>query len=124
MAGRRRRIVRAAVQPPSLGLAGVVIAWWLLLGGAAVWLSPEAAVSATLTPFTAAPGQRARIRQPGIRDWPVPTTRLAFEGFQRGVRESDESAINDAFTDGEWLAVNHGDDVRIVAVDGEVVEVE
>src|SRR5215204_2051509 len=116
MAGRRRRIVRAAVQPPSLGLAGVVIAWWLLLGGAAV--------SATLTPFTAAPGQRARIRQPGIRDWPVPTTRLAFEGFQRGVRESDESAINDAFTDGEWLAVNHGDDVRIVAVNGEVVEVE
>src|SRR3954447_24224500 len=98
MAGRWRRTVRAAMQPPSLGLAGVVVTWWLLLAGAAVWLSPEPTASATLTPFAPAPGQRARIRQPGIRNWPVPTTRLTFDEFQRGMLESDESAIEGALS--------------------------
>jgi hypothetical protein len=90
--------------------------WWVLLGGVFVWLLPER--------VAAAPGQRAYIRQPGIRDWPVPTTRLAFEEFQRGTRESDESAIEGAFAAAEWLTVNHGDEVQIVTMDGEIVEVE
>ena len=69
-------------------------------------------------------GARARIRQPGIPNWPVPTSRLAFDEFQRGARESDGSAIEHAFEVSEWIAVNHDDAVRVVAIDGEVVEIE
>jgi hypothetical protein len=55
---------------------------------------------------------------------PSPRSRLVFDTFQRGARESDEAAINDAFVIAEWVAVNHGDLVRVQAVDGEVVEIE
>jgi hypothetical protein len=66
----------------------------------------------------------SRCRRPRQHYWPVPTTRLAFDEFQRGTRESDETAIEAAFADTEWLAVNHGDVVQVVGIDGEVVEVE
>ena len=69
------------------------------------------------------PGHHARIAQRGVRDWPLPTSRLAFDTFQRGFAESDEAAVDDAFRIAEWVAVNHGDAVLIIAIDAEVVEI-
>ena len=56
--------------------------------------------------------------------FPIPVERAAFDEAQRGYRESDEDAIEHARTTSEWIAVTHGQEVRIVTRDGETVEVE
>jgi hypothetical protein len=51
-------------------------------------------------------------------------SRAGFDAFQRGVRESDEDAIEDAFTVSEWIHVVPGQEVQIVTIDGDAVEIE
>jgi hypothetical protein len=69
-----------------------VVGWWLILGGVTLWLMPEPTASA------AAEGQITRVHQVGLPSLPVPVSRAGFDAFQRGVRESDEDAIEEAFT--------------------------
>jgi hypothetical protein len=102
----------------------VVVAWWLLIAGAVALTLPVPARSATPTPFAVAAGRTARIHQPGMPDWPVPVDRAAFDEADRGFREGDEPAIEHAFSAYSWIHVEHGRRVRIVAVDGDAVEVE
>ena len=100
------------------GLTVVVLGWWMLVGGLVVWLMPEPTVSA------AAKGHIARVHQVGLSRLPVPVSRAGYDAFQRGVRESDEDAIEEAFAVAEWIHVTPGQEVRIVTVDGDAVEVE
>jgi hypothetical protein len=99
-------------------LASIVVAWWLLLGAMMTWLMPEPTASAQST------GQIARIHQVGLQRLPIPTSRAGFDAFQRGIRESDEDSIEDAFTVSEWISVTPGQEVRIVTIDGDAVEIE
>ena len=50
--------------------------------------------------------------------------RAPFDESQLGYRESDEAAIEQAFTACEWIRVSHYDAVRVVTVDGEAIQVE
>jgi hypothetical protein len=95
-----------------------VLGWWLILGGVIVWLMLEPTVSA------AAEGRIASIHQVGLPRLPVPVSRAGFDAFQRGVRESDEDAIENAFAVSEWIHVTPGQEVGIVAIDGDATEVE
>src|SRR5829696_481868 len=124
MNGRRFRVSCAGMWPPAIGLTSLLVGWRLLVAGLVALALPSLAMSAPPHAMGLAVGQRMRIRQSGIPNWPVPTSRLAFDTFQRGVRESDEDAINEAFEASEWVAVNHGDPVQVVAVDGEVAAIE
>ena len=99
---------------PTAGFVIAVVAWWLVIGGA---------VALTL-PFAAVPGQAARIHQPGITWWPIPVSREGFDSFQLGVRESNESKMNEAFEASEWIEARHGQEVRIVAIDGDAIQIE
>lgn len=106
-----------------MALPGLVLAWWLTVGGIMVWMLPSTAhTTPGSLPLTR--GQAAQIYQPTIRGWPIPTERAAFDLFQRGARESDEDAIDRAFVEYEWLPVWHGQWVHILNVDGEAVQVE
>ena len=100
------------------GLACIVVVWWLLLGAVVLWLMPEPTASAE------AKGHIARIHQVGLRQLPIPSSRAGYDAFQRGVRESDEDSIEDAFKVSEWIYVTPGQEVRIVTIDGDAVEIE
>ena len=69
-------------------------------------------------------GYEAHLKQPGMRSWPIPTSRLAFDAANRGFAESDEDAIEFAFAVAEWIEVADRNRVRILAVDGEAIHVE
>jgi hypothetical protein len=100
------------------GLTVVVLGWWLILGGAALWLIPEPTVSA------AAKGRIVRVHQVGLPRLPVPVSRAGYDAFRRGVRECDEDAIEEAFTVSEWISVTPGQEVAIVTVDEGAIEIE
>jgi hypothetical protein len=104
-------------------LTVVVVAWWLLIAMTVAPMLPSPVSSAT-TSALLVPAQPARIAQHGIRDWPIATSRAAFGQLQRSIAESNEALMDDAFVNAEWLTVNGGDAVLILAVDGEVVEIE
>jgi hypothetical protein len=55
---------------------------------------------------------------------PIPVERVGFDESQRGYRESSEEGIDHAHTAYEWIAVSHGQAVRIITRDGDAVEVE
>jgi hypothetical protein len=117
-------IRRVRRRPPTVLIIGVV-AWWLLLGGAIIWLMPEPTAAASSSRGVAVvPGQTARIHQPGMTWWPVPVDRVGFDLFQRGSRESDERVITEAFEVSEWIEARHGQAVRVLAVDGDAIQVE
>src|SRR4051794_20824237 len=101
----------------------MVAAWWLLIAGAVLVMLASPVVSSATGALLLIPGHHARIAQHGIQDWPIPTGRAAFDEFQRGVAEGDEDAMDNAFRTAEWVAVNYGDLVRVLAVDGEVSEI-
>ena len=124
MTDRFLRRARSFLKPPSVGLIAVVVAWWLLMAGAVALTLPAPAASATPTPLAVAAGQLARIHQPGMPSWPIPTEWVAFAAYQRGAREGDETAMEQAFTRYEWIEASHGQAVWIVAVDGEAIQVE
>ena len=102
----------------------MVVLWWLLIGGAVALSLPPPARSAAPRPLIAAPGQTARIHQPGMPSWPIPVSRVGFDAFQRGVREGDEAVMDEAFQVSEWIEAAHGQRVRIIAVDGDVIQIE
>src|SRR5689334_21935846 len=106
------------------GLMAVVVAWWLLIGGALLLALPSPTASATPTVWALASGQRVRIDQSGITHWPIPVERQAFDTYYRGVQESDDGAIDAAFASSEWISTNYGEAARIVAIDGEAVQIE
>ena len=105
-------------------LALVVIGWWLLLGGAVLWLIPREASATPSIPFAAIPGQAARIHQPGMPSRSILASRLGLDRFQHRIRQSDEQPIEDAFTASEWITISHGLAVRIAAIDGVTAQVE
>src|SRR5262245_58964473 len=110
--------------PSNVPFAVVVIGWWMVLAATVTLLLPAPAASAPGAWFRPLPGSRAHLWQPGMTWLPVPVSRLAFDAAQRGFAESDEDAIEFAFSVSEWIPVSHGTDVRIVTVDGEAVEIE
>ena len=124
MATRPSRVFHAAFGAPVLGLFVLVAAWWLLIAGAVVAALPSPVLSSATGGLLLLPGHHARIAQRGIRDWPIPTSRVAYDTFQRGVAESDEDAVDDAFAIAEWVGVNYGDAVLVMAIDGAVVEIK
>ena len=124
MAARSSRVVRAAFGSPVIGLFVLVTSWWLLIAVVVSPMLPSPVLPAATGGALLMPGHHARIAQRGVRDWPIPTSRAAFDTFQRGSRESDEAAQEEAFAMAEWVAVNYGDAVQIVAVDGEVIEIQ
>ena len=124
MTRRVARGTRGWLGRPSAALLVTVVAWWLLIGGAMALTMPAPAFSATPAPFAVEAGRAARIHQPGMPSWPIPIERAAFEEARRAFRESDEAALEHAFSAFEWFDVAHGQAVAIVAVDGEAVQVE
>jgi hypothetical protein len=110
--------------PSSVQFAILVIGWWIALAGLVTLLLASPVVSAPRTAFQPVPSSRAHLKQPGMRSWPIPTSRLAFDAATRGFAESDEDAIEFAFTVSEWIEVTDRTGVRIVAVDGEAVQIE
>jgi hypothetical protein len=113
---RRSTIRRVGLGSGSLTV--VVVSWWLILSAVTVWLLPEPTVSAS------AEGQIAYIHQVGLPRLPIPVSRAGFDAFQRGVREADEDAIDDAFAVSEWIHVIPGQAVRILQVDGDAIELQ
>jgi hypothetical protein len=105
-------------------LAGIVAGWWLLLGAAVVWVMSEQAVSALPTSFATAESQVARINHPGPIRWVIPVNRVGFDAFKRGIREGDQSAIEEAYEASEWIEATHGQAVRIVTRDGSAIQIE
>jgi hypothetical protein len=105
------------------GLAILVAAWWLLLAAIVVSTMPESASSAPKVTTSMRPGQVARIKQPGLRSWPIPVERAAFDTLRRAYRESDEEAIERASTSTAWISLAHGQAVRVEIVDGDAVQV-
>jgi hypothetical protein len=124
MTTRPSRFFHAALGAPVLGLFVLVVAWWVLIAGAVAATLPSPVRSATTGGLLLLPGHHARIAQRGIRDWPIPTSRVAYDTFQRGVAESDEDTVDDAFAIAEWVGVNYGDAVLVMAIDGAVVEIK
>ena len=124
MAGHLRRIVRVWLRQRAFGLAGLVVIWWLLIAGAVAHMLPPRVWSASPRSLVLEPGRYADIRQPDLPDWPLPTSREAYDEFQRGVMEGNEDVMDHAFVIAPWVKVNDGDGVRIVTVDGDLVEVE
>jgi hypothetical protein len=112
---------RSTIRRVGLGsgtLTVVVVRWWLILGAVTVWLMPEPMASAS------AEGQIAHIHQVGLPRLPIPVSRAGFDAFQRGVREADEDAIDDAFAVSEWIDVIPDQAVRTVQVDGDAIEIQ
>jgi hypothetical protein len=105
-------------------IAIVVGVWWVLIAGSTALTLPVPAASTPTYAFTVAPDQRAHIHQPGIPHWPIPVDRIAYDEYYRGVRESDEGAIEYAFEVSEWIEAKHGQAVLIAVVDGEAVHIE
>jgi hypothetical protein len=124
VADRSLRGIRGLSRRPSTGLVIAVVLWWLLIGGAVALSLPSSARSAVRGPLAIVPGQTAHIHQPGMPSWPVPVNRAGFDAFQRGARESDEAAMEEAFQVSAWISASHGQEVRIVAVDGDAVQIE
>jgi hypothetical protein len=106
------------------GLAALVASWWLFIVVALVQTIPAPVVFEGKVEVDLAPGQTARVFLPGMAWLPIPTERAAFDEFQRGVRESDEDAIDHAFVISEWIRVSHHDAIRVITVDGEAVRIE
>lgn len=115
----RRRWQRSAVV-----LTVVVVTWWLAIGAVIASMLPIPALSARQPGFVVAVGRSARINQPGIPVWVIPVERAAYDEYHRGVQESNDEMIEHAFTTFAWIEVSHHDAVRVVAVDGEAVQVE
>jgi hypothetical protein len=108
----------------TIAFTALVVTWWLLIAGVITQVAPAPAASSPGRLHGLAPGQRARIHQPGIPHWPIPVEREAYDEFYRGTREGDEDAIDRAFAISEWLPVEHGQAVMVIEVDGETVHVE
>ena len=108
-----------------MALTIVVVSWWLVLGAVVgSTILPESQASASKHDLLAVAGMTAHIKQPGLAHWPIPVSRLAFDTYARGVQESDEDAIESAFSMSAWIDAPHGQAVRILEVDGETVHVE
>lgn len=107
----------------SWGLAVLVAAWWLAIGAVVVSTLAGPAVSAPGAGRGVRVGDVARINQPGIPSWPIPVDRTAFDTLRRAYRESDEHAIERASQETAWVLVQHGQAVRVEAVDGDAVDV-
>jgi hypothetical protein len=118
--GRRRRGWGAAIA----SLTAIVLSWWVLIAVVTVQTLPAPLASASTAKTELAVAQSARVDLPGLSSLPIPVERAAFDEAQRGFRESDEDAIEHAFTAYAWIEVSHRQAVRVVAIDGEAVEVE
>jgi hypothetical protein len=108
----------------AIGLTLWVVTGWLLVAGAVALMLPPVATSAPKDGLIVEPGRTARIRQPGMPDWPIPVDRLAYEEYHRGYREADDDAMDHAFAAFEWIKVLDRQAVRIVEVDGDAVQIE
>jgi hypothetical protein len=95
-----------------------VVTWWLLLAMVIAHVLPASVESAT-SEYVNLPGFVSADSR-----LPIPVERVAFDESQRGYRESDEEAIDHAFTVYEWIEVSHRQAVRIVTWDGEAAEIE
>jgi hypothetical protein len=96
----------------------------LLILGLLALAMPAPSASAQRDGAVLVAGSTAHIVQPGMTDWPIPVDRRAFEAYNQGALQSDDDAIDYAFTAFEWITVRDGQAVRIVEVDGAAVEVE
>jgi type IV secretory pathway protease TraF len=121
---RRERLPAPGGRQPAVALTIVVLTWWLVVGTVVVSMLSAPAASAPTMSFAVAPGRTARINQPGIPVWVIPVERAAYDEYQRGFQESNEELIEHAFTVFAWIEVSHHDAVRVVAVDGEAVQIE
>jgi len=110
--------------PSTVRFAILVIGWWMALAGVVTLLLAPPAASEPGGGFRLVAGSQAHLKQPGMRSWPIPVSRLAFDSANRGFAESDEDAIEFAFTVSEWIEVTDRTGVRIVAIDGEAVQIE
>lgn len=108
----------------NIPLTALVVAWWLLVAAVVIQVVPAPVASSPRPAGALAPGQRARIHQPGMPDWPIPVEREAFDEFSRGTQESDEDAIDRAFAISAWIPVEHGQAVMVIEIDGDAVRVE
>jgi len=73
-------------------------------------------------------GETAHVNLPGLvhayPSFPIPVERAAFDQAQRGYLESNEDAIEHAFAAYEWIAITHGQVIKVITRDGQAVEVE
>jgi hypothetical protein len=120
---RNRHSESAARGARFWGLAPLVVAWWLVIAAIVVATMPGPVASAPKVPLVVEPGTMAQIEQHGMRDWPIPVDRAAFDDLRRAYQESDQQAIERAAEATAWLTVAHHQIVQVVAVDGEAVQV-
>jgi hypothetical protein len=106
------------------GLAALVMIWWLFIAAVVVQISSGPPVLAASVGMGLVPGQTARTFLQGMSWLPIPVERAAFDEYQRGARESDEDAMEHAFTANAWIRIAHHDAVRVITVDGEAVQIE
>jgi hypothetical protein len=117
-------LLRRRWRPIGSTLAIVVISWWLLLGAALIWVSPDPLAKAMPTPFDVVEDQIARVHHPGPIRWAVPVNRAGFDAFERGTREGSQTLIDEAYELSEWIEAAHGQAVKIITVDGDAIQIE
>lgn len=114
------------MRPPSLTLCIVVMIWWLLIAMTIVILLPGQEAAVAQTAGVPMEGQAARIDL--RRTWPllIPVDRWAYDhdaGYD-GFRSDDLDGITLPRAGSAWIKVWHDQLVRVVAVDGDAVQVE
>jgi hypothetical protein len=101
-----------------------VLACWLMIAAAIVVTVP-APGQATQTPTFFSPiGRSGHIYVPSRVAWTIPTGRDTFDDYYHAVWVDDGDAINEALSRPGWIAIIHGQAVRIVDIDTDAVQVE
>jgi hypothetical protein len=107
------------------GLTIVVVTWWLLLGGALVWVLPERVATAAPTfPVAVAVGMIVRVSQPSGLPLSLTRDRTNFETMRQAVASKDEDAALRGFATFEWIDVEDGQIARVLVVDRDAVQIE
>ena len=104
-------------------MSAIVAGWWLVAIAIVVTILSAPAAS---SPRQACGGDgvyATRIVQQGLKGWPIPVERAAFDAYHRGFRESDEQAIERAVKASDWLQVWPGLAVHVLLEDGAAVQV-
>jgi len=112
------------LQPVGTGLTVLVAAWWLVLGGAIIWIMPERVVTAAPTPSAVSVGAIVRIAQPGGSRVPIARDRDSFNAMRLAAAARYEEPSTEGIASFAWIAVEAGQAARVLMVDGDAVQIE
>jgi hypothetical protein len=104
-------------------MAGVT-AYWMVMFVVVMHTMPAPARAARTSGHAFVPGDLVTVYAPPLKAWPIPTDRATFDAYRSAVAADDEGALTQLVGRSGWLPVSDRERVRIVAVDGSVVQVE